>query len=532
MNRLPMREAQVNKQLDRISSQIYARGDSAAFRTRLGELNQLKMMLLSQEKEVYQKLGVADINELNARVSSYTGLARLGGANLAASLEKLSLYDDSEEGSLDELMVKILGSKIFQDIVQKHINAHDWGGAQEAITEELARALEAAGKGTFRVAREKSTQKNKTFGLRKMLKNIFIEAGRTNFTSLSKKEFSPEFVKKLQEAFLNAEPADAEMGATARLSLTEENRKKYGGWKYTVDQVRNNPALEQQIREKVLQLCLRIMQGTAEEVNAFQRAFSLMPTASLLAYNTANIQGAIGEVALGAYIDLLTNGRESGLQVGDVRNALNGGGQISIDFLLSHYGFQVKNYNEFAYGIEKSISISRENLLKTWEDKLDLDETLTNMLDIFYGIRWFNIEYEEPYTDTAARIEEMEKNIGDFYARFPDRILRLYEDINGRSAFNAAFLQGRFYNVFYFVSGKRFIPSSQIIQNIINYFQANFGPSSSIQQEVYSTSSYSGFNVEDFLGKDAYKDAPPHTEVAKKVKVRINWRLHIGDLLT
>jgi hypothetical protein len=61
-------------------------------------------------------------------------------------------------------------------------------------------------------------------------------------------------------------------------------------------------------------------------------------------------------------------------------------------------------------------------------------------LDIFYAIRWYNIEYDEDYKDTQDRILKMEQNIGDFYARYPDKILRLYEDIHGASLFNSKLL--------------------------------------------------------------------------------------------
>jgi hypothetical protein len=88
-----------------------------------------------------------------------------------------------------------------------------------------------------------------------------------------------------------------------------------------------------------------------------------------------------------------------------------------------------------------------------WKEKFELNEALSEILDIFYGIRWYNIEYDKEYAETQARIEAIENNIGDFYSRYPDKILRMYEDIRGASIFNTKMLQGRFYNVFYFVSG-------------------------------------------------------------------------------
>ena len=528
MNRLPMRERLVNKYLDKVESQLWAREVSFSFRERIHELNRLRMMLESQEKQVYNQLGVKDINELNNKIKQYKGLARLGGANLAKEIEGLKLFDDTDS-SLDETLLQIINSKTFQNIVSEKIKNHSWEEVYEQVVAELVQALKDDGQGTFRIARDTSRRKNKSFGIAKLLKNIVVEAGEIKFKPVSKKDFSPEFISRIQKAFSSAQIMEGENGARASLTLTEQNRNKYAGWKYTVDQVKNNPELEKQIRERILNLCLTKMQGTPEENNAFRQAFNMMPTTSLLVYNIANIQGSIGEVALGAYINLLTDGKNHGIQVGDVKNALNNNGQISIDFLLGQYGFQVKNYNEFAYEVPNSISLSRTNLLSIWKEKFDLNETLSEILDIFYGIRWYNVEYDVEYANTQARINAIESNIGDFYARYPDKILRMYEDIDGASIFNTKILQGRFYNVFYFVSGKKFIPSSEIIQKIINYFEINFQPNSSISQDIYSTSSYSGYDVKDFLGKGQYNDAPAIGDVAKKVKIQINWRLYLDD---
>ena len=529
MNRLPMREKMVNRYLDKVSSNLFARENSYSFRERLHELNQLRMLLEHQEKQVYKIFGVKDINELNERIRKYSGLARLGGANLAKYLNSLNFEEDSDS-SLDDIFQQIVDSKMFREIVDENIQENgNWEYIRPKILEELAKKLKSQKGIEFRLPRQASTSKGKTFGLDKILRNVTLDAGKIKFKSLSRKEFSTEFISRVQRAFKESEIVAEEDRAVASLTLTDQNRGKYAGWRYTVEMVEGNPILEEQLREKILSLCLTIMAGTDEENRAFRRAFEKMPTASLLAYNVANIQGAIGEIALGAYIDLLTDGRNIGIQVGDVKNSLNSNGQISIDFLLSNYGFQVKNYNEFSYGIPNSIVLSRINLLSTWEEKFDLNETLTEILDIFYAIRWYNIEYNEDYKDTQNRILRMEQNIGDFYARYPDKILRLYEDIHGASLFNSELLQGRFYNTFYFVSGKKFISSSQILQKIISYFEENFGPDASISQEVYTTSSYHGQNITDFLEKGKYEQAPTLSDIASKVKVQINWRLHLED---
>ena len=52
MNRLPMREKLVNKYLNEVSSNLFAREESNFFRQRIHELNQLRMNLQYQEREV------------------------------------------------------------------------------------------------------------------------------------------------------------------------------------------------------------------------------------------------------------------------------------------------------------------------------------------------------------------------------------------------------------------------------------------------------------------------------------------------
>ena len=529
MERLPMRESLVNKQLNQIEDRIIARRSGAFFKERISELNSLRMNLLHQEQQVYKIFNVHDINELNQKISQYTGLARLGGYNLAKELEGLKSLQTKKTDGLDDIFSKIINSPQFQTIVNNNLQQNDWNDALEDIAAEFANTLNQQGGHRFQVARSGSRKSNKSFGLTKLLKNIFIDAsGKLDFKRISKKNFSPQFIQELRRALGMAKVVEQDSGAQAEIIL--QSREKYAGWKYTIEELKADPSLEGQIRESILQMCLRIMNGTAIEQEAFTRAFQRMPSSSLFVYNTAQVQGAIGEVALGAYVDLLTGG-QTGIQIGDVKNQLNNNGQIAIDFLLSNYGFQVKNYNEFAYGFPNSIVLSRTNLLSTWEEKFDLDASLTQMLDVFYGLRWYNIKYEDPYADTEARILNMEKNLNEFYAKFPDKILRLYEDINGASIFNGSLLQGRFYNTFYFVSGKRFIPSSSILEKIINYFEYNFYQDSSLRQEVYSSSSYNGFDIRDFKGKGKYEDAPSHKAVSGKVSITINWRLYLDDFL-
>ena len=522
MNRLPMREKLVNKYLDKVSGQLFTRDNSFSFRQRLSELNSLKKNLEQQEKEVYKIFNVTDINQLNDRIQQYQGLLRLGGSNLSNEIKRRGIAE-STEANLDDLMEKIVSSNAFQDAVKKH--KEDWSGFAATVIQNLNISGE-----NFRMTK-KGRESNKLIGMEKLLKDVVYEGGKVIVKSIPKKNFSTSFIKHLESAFLNPEIQASEVSATAFITISEQNREKYAGWGYTEDQIKNDPKIEEEIRRKTLQLCFEIMRGTPEEEEALRRALARTPISTILTFTTSGIQGALGEIALGAFIDLLTDGQLQAQQVGDVKNLLNGNKQIAVDLLLSHYGFQVKNYNEFAYGIPNSIVLNRENKLSTWEEKFDLDGALSWALDVFYGIRWFNQQYHEDYADTQARILQMEQNLNDFYARYPDKILRMAEDIQGASLFNKSMLEGRFYNTFYFVGGKKFLPSSLILQRIIDYFENNFMFTSSMDQTVYSSSSYNGRDITSFLKKGQYEEAPSLASVTEQVKVKIEWRLDIDAIL-
>lgn len=168
---------------------------------------------------------------------------------------------------------------------------------------------------------------------------------------------------------------------------------------------------------------------------------------------------------------------------------------------------------------------------------LDLSNALQETLKMFYGIRWFNIKYHEDYADTEAHIMDIEYNLREFYAQYPDKILRLAEDIEGIDAFETNELSGNFYNTFFFVSGQKFIPSSTILFRIIHFFEKiKNGSTSAFDIDVFNTSSYSGTNILDYRGKDKkgnweYNIAPSYDAVAGQVNLTLKYRIYLDDIL-
>ena len=546
MSRLPLRKQRVDKYLNTIKPYFDNISSSDSLQRRINELKNLRSTLLTQEKYFYQKYGVKNIDELNARMDKLQGLIRLGGSDLSKTLEKLIV---PQESSAQELVLQqIINSNEFQSYVIQNIKDSDFieenlsPNAIHLLAEHLAKVKSSQGI-EFRINSKNSKKKN--FGLEKLLSNISKKNGQWIINKISKeKRVSSEFAKKVKNAF--SKPQINPIGnqgaqSSIYIDLTQQNRQNYAGWQYKWEDVKDDPVLITNIRNSILAVCKNIMQGTAEENAAFERAFNNFPTEGLLQSTGQGVQGAIGEITLGAALDIITNGQGVGIQTGNVRNALQKNQQISVDFLLNDAGFQVKNYNEFAYQIPNTIVLSRARKLDYRTEALDLNSTLTELLNLFYGIRWFNQKYHEDYQDTWQNILNMEEQLNSFYAQFPDKILRLSEEIVGVNSFGTEVLSGRLYNTFFFFSGKKFVPSSTILFKIINFFEDMKGIShSSFDLDVTGSSSYSGtvtaqsYNKKEKGGSgyDYGNNGPEVSEITKNINVKLDVRFYLNDIFS
>ena len=116
----------------------------------------------------------------------------------------------------------MIDSKIFRNIVDEKTKKQvNWEGIRAEVLEELVKSLKTQKGINFRMPRSTSTKKGKTFGLDKILRSITIDAGKVKFKSLSKKEFSSEFITRIQKAFLDCEIVEEEDRAIAELTLTD-----------------------------------------------------------------------------------------------------------------------------------------------------------------------------------------------------------------------------------------------------------------------------------------------------------------------
>lgn len=530
--KVPIYESDVHKQLDFVSSYLFATNE-ANLSLRLSELQTLQKILLDQEKELYKIFDVGSIGELNERVQKCTGLINLGGAKLSSSLHS-KLLDDSTN-SMDTLLYNIVHSSDFQKTIQKYmINQVNTLKLDKVIISELISSLAEKGK-------EYTFKSNENIGLGKLLKDATYDTIQQKIKLATKKdEVSSDFLRRAKNIFNKIQIDDKGQQAIMTLETpTEQNRKVYAGWRL---QRKLSKEEEENVRNKILKFCIELMKGpSSEEVAAFKQVYNTVPTSSLIVYDISGLQGLIGELAAAAMLNILTNGKQ-------IKNPIITGKlftagtkvQTAIDIILSNYGFQIKNYNEFSLGegLEKTISLNRTNSLKLWEDKFELSDSLSWVLDVFYGVKGFNVAATDEYTG-EAHIEAVNKNLKNFYLQFPDKILRMYDDIEGLDLADPKSYK-HFYNVFWFVSGQKFIPSSLIIQNIIDYFSHLNSKSLLRGMDLTTSSTYSKTNYKELYQAQRIEDyetyflnkSPSITEVANATSVTIKWQMHLDNIFS
>ena len=514
---LPINETQVEQALDRVTTYLLPETQPFTFQERLSELHSLKNILIAQEKALYSILNIQNIQELQNRIASYKGLSMLNGAKLANHIASLKLVDDSAE-SLTSIVNRIINSNSFRNSVQIDIQK-----AYIPTESDVKDIIDAINK-QYNTKFVKSAR-GKFVGLQKLFKDVVIENGIAHVKNLKRSDFSASFLQHLEEIFSSASSNDIGV----KLTLTEYNQSIYKGWRMRTEKIKDKKE-EEEIRKNFLKICLDFINSeisaTNEEKIAFQKSFELVPTSALLISSTSGLQGVIGEVVTGAYLYLLTNGKYNITQTANMfrKNAKQ---LTSVDVILENFGFQVKNYNEFAYEIPSSIEISKTNALETWEQKFELNGALNAALDTFYGIKGFNIKATEKYS-MEPRINSIAKNLSYFFLQYSDKILEMYDELKGQSFFTKETLEGRFYNDFLVMSGK-FIPSSYILNTIIQYFESKI---SLKDFYLFVSSSYSGSTYRTFWEEKNVKDILTFPQVANNTKLTMNWRFHLDNIIS
>lgn len=540
----------------------YISSDNAELKQQLQLLKTMQAQVFKQEQEVYKLFGVTSIEALNDKIQNEMApLFALNNRNLQA---KLKLVDESV--GVGHYL------KVLQPLVQKTLD----GLAKDALSDEeilsnlklevIKTANEILQLDKNVVHKFQHTSKNRSLG--GLLNNFILENGRLKLVeTINNSKFRPD-VKSRLDAWIDGEKQKGSLdssqlslsikgnysdnSATSEFLITEKNRESYAGWAYSYKNIKDNRDLVDRLKQEILNKCHELIGETNTKcIQAFDKAFYAFPESELFANTVKEVIGNLGEIQLGAIVEMLTNGSPQGIQTGALRNELekeennsSSFGQkkkLSIDFVLQGVGFQVKNYNEYAnmLGLDelqgkRTLTLGDAGLVSKVNEDLSLNTELDQMIQLFFGIQAFNKKYQNPteeYQDTVENYDAVEHMISvlggeikNLYSLFPDRILRLSQDIEVLNQ-GPAILRGRYFKTFYFSNGV-FIPASKLLGAIIALFD---DLSRGNVKEFILQSSYSGPVAEDYL--DTPNSAPTYESIVSKVHLRLSYVFLLDNYL-
>lgn len=546
----------------------------------LENLYKLKSILETSEQNLYNLLGVSNLNELNRKIQTCGPLLNFdakyisnnlkiadltsGGAGyflqglMAALGEGAKNNPDSKGQEKIKSFLQIINDKS-DELAEYFQNNPEDPTIQNITTKGIQKLIDAINEIPQITVKDKgphkfqggtnSTASTSNRGLAKLLKHLIIQDGKLSVDkAISGASLSKHVKSELRGAFdfeqlkvtvqeksnnddSNTKECVIDYGAILRL-----NREKYAGFGYSG---KLDMETLVQIRDEIYQQCLALagISRGSEHEKCFAQAFDNFPIEGLVASNKANIAGILGEIQLEAVIRYITNNTRTQLsnihQVGTLRSATTNA-QTAVDLIIKNFGFQVKNYNEFASDIDNTVQISHQKNLTTWLSELNIDSTLAEYFKLFYGIKGYNIEYASSFEPIRQEIESMDNHFTNLWEANSDSILKLTYDYQNGELDRFGLDDQKIYNVFFYTSGKEFIPSSKIVKRAIKALGYYMDGSKKMIGGTVVTSSYSGKTaMTDYenYGWDEdesnYPKGENYCNIANKTKITIKTRLYL-----
>lgn len=461
----------VRQQLDslKIGKMQYLNSNNAKIIKKRNELLKIKKIVEDREKYFYGlfKANIKDINGLNRYIEQEIGSLAIFNNNTI--LDKLKLTDQNLDFSA---VLEGLVPSVEQGLAKALDNKSLSSDAE--ITEAMRDATIGIINDILKNSNEKtqlfitSSKRGKSLG--RVLSNFIVKNGK-----LTLKEEIDQYVSSITKSRLktvlniNANiRTDGERGVSVQVynNIAQQNRQSFATWGNT-----KGLSQEQKIemRENLLWQLLNYIENPKYKV-AFKNAFYKIPLDSWFVNSKTAVAGILGEVQLGAILELLFK-NPNVIQVGDLRNELNQKRKVSIDTILGCCGFQVKNYNLYADVLDlksemKYFTLNESGSIEKIARRLDLDSTITSVLKDFFAIDAFNVQYDERFEGIRNRIDRTKDQYSNFLGALgANKFLKFQQEIQG-SIGDVALTRGMYYNVFYYSNGK-FFASSQILEEII-----------------------------------------------------------------
>lgn len=419
---------------------------------RIGQLEQLQRMLVANENSFYKEFGVSNIKGLQEAVNEvdeFLGGAFVNGDEVYKQIIK-------EAGGKDVKDLTKPATLFFEDKGVRKCLTNYFGNSFGQITvDELVQALNnVVTSGNSLQPDVKDNSKGRFIGtnssdrgLQTLLGTIYYDPKGAEYQLTKNKRKGMTIQVKLNEMFP----------------------------KYYVDKLKGFYGIRIQYENgELIEVIKRIV---LKNVDAkYKRYVENEIVNNINNYDlysgASSIAGFLGEVRNNVVLNILYNRANSSKgylarATGNVRNMKNQ--EISIDSIFRDYGFQVKNYSVvngsvgFGNFRENNEAMSMRNFI---DNRMRAD-SISEALYSLYGAYQYNqpIQEAKGFEGYRNSIEYLaEKGVIPLVESYADNIIKVTDEF---SSTDQDFIEeGVYFNTF-FVVGKNYIPSSEIIGSLI-----------------------------------------------------------------
>ena len=196
-----------------------------------------------------------------------------------------------------------------------------------------------------------------------------------------------------------------------------------------------------------------------EQFNKYQNSY-------FLNYNENSLKGYIEEICVNIVFSSLNFG--SSIPMGNIKEILSkrgkSGADLFTDMLFRNQGFQIKSWvlQEGKHTDKVDNKEAGTFITNRWE------YSMNSLLVKLFGTYQFNQQYDDTYIDTQKKLDDLMDPEGmvmnNVFASNLDKILRIDRTFEAASVLTKF---DRYYNTFFMINN-RLVPSSQILQTIID----------------------------------------------------------------
>ena len=486
--------------------------DSPLTKDSIKRLEAILSTVKKQEEQFYKMLGIS--GDINSGLQRFQTILN-DKLNNSGAIKLLNVPESElqiiAENIGERVIIQSLEKGFFMEIKNSEFRKAFTEGFKDEIitmtTEDFIKKTQSFSKGKNNV----HTFYNITGGNNSGAKGLQKYIGEIIWdpTKKKKERIQVKFIDDIPKKY--ASILERDYGIYFPELLTEERNILENTKNYV-----NRVVVDPEIRDYIL-----------TEINAAEKRYSVNSSAG-------SIKGFLGEITMNAVLHSLTKIYPQA--TGAIRKICEEGkGQeIPIDIILRNFGFQVKNYAEIQGTVSFGHKSVKDNMglgnfiVSRVHPREDIGQVLLELYGSYaYNQIVDNISAQQNFGPTRQRLEEIATEtqpIEQLFDQHIDNILKISDSFAANDKF---FAKERIYYNTFFLINKRVVPSSRILQSLINKLRQ--AENADIIKSSYSFS----------FGLASTEEAYPYQkqsnlsalEYSNKSKINYSIKLSLDDIL-